>query len=252
MLYTTALLVYDEPSYIQWYKHYHVTAVKGVLRAGSHYRRFCRTLITLGIKICQHTSFLMRPLTCNFLKISISGKNIKDAGVLGWADQFFQISKKQRSPPPKLSTVEKNDSQYRRQGHERGKEHEISLLRSSNAEKWAVFLPSGPGQHSQFGLLWAPNKEKLSHCYTVRPHGKCRGWTQFHRSNFLSVIDACIFTLNLFHFRSDTNWFCSQFFQAKIKIGLLCDPAPTDRIQLSYLSKQEQTLQEHSQDLSIC
>ena len=101
-------------------------------------------------------------------------------------------------------------------------------------------------------VVSAEQRKTESHCYTVQPHGKCRGWTQFHRSNFLSVIDACIFTLNLFHFRSDTNWFCSQFFQAKIKIGLLCDPAPTNRIQLSYLSKQEQTLQEHSQDLSIC
>ena len=191
MLYTTALLVYDEPSYIQWYKHYHVTAVKGVPRAGSHYRRFCRTLITLGIKICQHTSFLMRPLTCNFLKISKSGKNIKDAGVLGWADQFFQISKKQRSPPPKLSTVEKNDSQYRRQGHERGKEHEISLLRSSNAEKWAVFLPSGPGQHSQFGLLWAPNKEKLR--VTVTLFGRMASVVAEH--NFTAQISSVWLTL---------------------------------------------------------
>ena len=47
---------------------------------------------------------------------------------LGEADQFFQISKNQKSPPPKLSTVEKNDSPYRRQGHESEKEREISSL----------------------------------------------------------------------------------------------------------------------------
>ena len=93
MLYTTALLVYDEPSYIQWYKHYHVTAVKGVLRAGSHYRRFCGTLITLGIKICQHTSFLMRPLTCNFLKISNREKTSKTPVYLGGLTNFSKSQK---------------------------------------------------------------------------------------------------------------------------------------------------------------
>ena len=46
----------------------------------------------------------------------------------GEADQFFQISKNQKSPPPKLSTVEKNDSPYRRQGQESEKEREISSL----------------------------------------------------------------------------------------------------------------------------
>ena len=90
--------------------------------------------------------------------------------MLGWAVQFFQISKNQRSPPPKLSTIEKNYSQFRRQSHEREKERifiihndvfiacssklqhgqarfSLSLIRSSNA-KWAVFLPSGSEQHT--------------------------------------------------------------------------------------------------------
>ena len=81
---------------------------------------------------------------------------------LDGADLFSQISKNQRSPPPKLSTVERNDSQYWRQSHERGKEREVSSftltfskravrsysLRPLNAEKWAVFLPLGPGQNT--------------------------------------------------------------------------------------------------------
>ena len=48
---------------------------------------------------------------------------------LGEADQLFQILINQKSPPLKLSTAEKNDSQYRRQGHEMEEERE-SLITS--------------------------------------------------------------------------------------------------------------------------
>ena len=40
--------------------------------------------ITLGIKMCQHTHFLMRPNVYVFQKKLKSEKNIKDARVLGW------------------------------------------------------------------------------------------------------------------------------------------------------------------------
>ena len=106
-----------------------------------------------------------------FFKLSKSGKNIGDADVLGWAVQCLQISKNQRSPPPKLTTIENNCSQFRRQSHAREKEwisiihkdvfiacssklqhgqarFSLSLIRSSSAKKWAVFLPSGPEQHT--------------------------------------------------------------------------------------------------------
>ena len=96
------------------------------LRARSHYRQFCRKLFTLGTKICQRISFRMRTHICDFSKIPKSGKTPKIPVCLDGADLFFQISKKRRSPPPKLSTVERNDSQYWRQSHERGKEREVS------------------------------------------------------------------------------------------------------------------------------
>ena len=53
------------------------------IRRGSHYGRFCWGLFTLGIKICQHTHFLMWPNVCFFQKNSKSEKNIKDADMLG-------------------------------------------------------------------------------------------------------------------------------------------------------------------------
>ena len=63
------------------------------LGAGSHYRQFGRKLFTLWTKICQHISFLMRPLICDCSKIPKSEKNIRDAAVLGWGWPIFQISK---------------------------------------------------------------------------------------------------------------------------------------------------------------
>ena len=45
-----------------------------ILRARSHYRRFCRKLLTLRTKICRHTCFPMRPLICDYSKISKSEK----------------------------------------------------------------------------------------------------------------------------------------------------------------------------------
>ena len=95
------------------------------LRAGSHYRQFCRKLFAQEAKICQHISFRMRPLICDFSKIPKSGKTSETPVCLDGADLFFQISKNQRSPLPKLSTVERNDSQYWRQSHEPGKEREV-------------------------------------------------------------------------------------------------------------------------------
>ena len=44
------------------------------LRAGSHYRQFCRKLFTLGTKICRRISFRMRTHICDFSKIPKSGK----------------------------------------------------------------------------------------------------------------------------------------------------------------------------------
>ena len=36
---------------------------------------FTEKMFTLGSKICQHTCFLVRPLICDFSKISKSGEN---------------------------------------------------------------------------------------------------------------------------------------------------------------------------------
>ena len=228
------------------------------IRAGSHSRQFCRKLITLGSKICQLICFLMRPLICDFQKFQNREKTPKTPVCLGGADQFFQISKNQGSPPLKLSTVEKSDSRHRLQGHEREKEREISLftlmflvraVRSYSMDRDFPFpnyghkMPRSEQYSFLQGLgntppIWpvvsAEQRKPESHCYTFRPHGKCRDCTQFHRSNFPCVIDdACTFTCwnatvwgqFYFHFRSDAICFFSRFFQAKIKICLWWDPA---------------------------
>ena len=115
---------------------------------------------------------------------------------LGEADQFFQISKNQKSPPPKLSTVEKNDSPYRRQGHESEKEREISSLiltlslrvvRSYSMEGRDFPFPYYGHQmprSEQYSFLqelgntppiWpvvrAERRKPESHCHPNRPHG---------------------------------------------------------------------------------
>ena len=71
------------------------------LRAGSHYRQFCRKLFALGAKICQHISFRMRPLISVFSKIPKSGKNIRDTGVLGWGWPIFPNVEKPKEPAAK-------------------------------------------------------------------------------------------------------------------------------------------------------
>ena len=188
------------------------------LRAGSHYRQFSRKLLTLGTKLCRHNCFQCDPSFVIFQKFQIREKTLETPVCLGGADQFFQISKNQRSLPLKLSTVEKNDSRYRRQGHEREKEREISsftltfslrAVRSYSMDRRDFPFPYGhqmPRSEQYFFLqdlsntlsIWpvvsAEQRKPESQCYLVRPHGKRRDWTQFHRSNFLCAIEACIFT----------------------------------------------------------
>ena len=104
----------------------------------------------------------------------------------------------------------------------------LSLQRPFNAERWAVFLPSGPGQNTpNLACCGRRTKETLeSGCYLVRPHGKCRNWTQFHCSNLLCVIDTCIslvemqpYELNLFSFPVWSNLiFQPIFFEPKEKL----------------------------------
>ena len=175
---------------------------------------------------------------------------------LDGADLFFQISKNQRSPPPKLSTVERNDSQYWRQSHERGKEREVHHSHwrfhrvRFEATAWTseIFpflttaikcrevssIPSFRtwAKHPQFGLLWAPNKENLR--VTVTLFGCMASVVTEH--NFTAQISPVWLTLAFhllkcnsmssiyFHFRSEAIWFSSRFFWAKRKIGLSYDP----------------------------
>ena len=178
--------------------------------------------------------------------------------MLGWGWPIFPNLVKRRSPPPKLSTVEKNDSQHRRQGHERGKEREISLftltfslhaVRSYSTEKRDFPFPYYGHQiprSEQYSFLQdlgntAPNEENLK--VTVILFGRMASVVTEH--NFTAQISPVWLTLAFslvemrinsiyFYFRSDANWFSSRCFQAKIKIGLLRDPAPTNRVQLSY------------------
>ena len=192
-------------------------------------------LLSCNLKKCDSWPHLW------FSKISKSRKNTKDARVLGWGWPIFQISKNQGSPPLKLSTVEKNDSRYRLQGHEREKEREISsftltfslrAVRSYSMDRDFPFPNYGHQRSEQYSFLQdlgntppifpvvsAEQRKPESHCYTVRPHGKCRDCTQFHRSNFPCVIDAGIFACwnatvwcqFYFHFRSDAICFSADF-----------------------------------------
>ena len=141
------------------------------LRARSHYRQFCRKLFTLGTKICRRISFRMRTHICDFSKIPKSGKNIKDTGVLGWGWPIFPNIEKPKEPAAKavnswkewLPILTAKSRTWKRarsfiihtnvfiacgsklqHGQAR---FSLSLLRPLNDEKWAVFLPSGPGKH---------------------------------------------------------------------------------------------------------
>ena len=184
-----------------------------LIRAGSHYRRFSRNLFTLGTESVNTPSFLIRPLICEFSKISKLWKKkhqrrlcasvgqtnfSKSRKIKGARCQSCQQLKKVTpNIDDKVSKVkrERNFIIYTdvfiasgsKLQHGRAR-FSLSLLRPSNAKKWEVFLPSGPGQHRhpQFGLMWAPNKEE-----SLLP---CRDWTKFHRLNFPCVIDACIFS----------------------------------------------------------
>ena len=109
----------------------------------------------------------------------------------------------------------------------------LSLQRPFNAERWAVFLPSGPGQNTpNLACCGRPTKETLeSGCYLVRPHGKCRDWTQYHCSISSVWLTLAFHLLKCnrmssiyFHFRSEAIWFSNRFFWAKRKIGLSYDP----------------------------
>ena len=65
-----------------------------LISAGSHYRRFSINLFTLGTESVNTPFFLMRPLICEFSKISKSWKkNIKDACVLRLGQTNFSKSR---------------------------------------------------------------------------------------------------------------------------------------------------------------
>ena len=186
---------------------------------------------------------------------------------LDGADLFFQMSKNQRSPPPKLSTVERNDSQYWRQSHERGKEREVHHSHwrfhrvRFEATAWTseIFpflttaikcrevssIPSFRtwAKHPQFGLLWAPNKENLR--VTVTLFGCMASVVTEH--NFTAQISPVWLTLAFhllkcnsmssiyFHFRSEANWFSSPFFKPKknwsvIRFGVIADLNPPTKL----------------------
>ena len=112
----------------------------------------------------------------------------------------------------------------------------LSIQRPFNAERWAVFLPSGPGQNTpNLACCGRRTKETLeSGCYLVRPHGKRRDWTQHHCSNFLCVIDTCIslvemqqYELNLFSFPVWSNLIFQPIFLSQKKNWSVIRPGVT-------------------------
>ena len=174
-------------------------------RAGSHYRQFGRKLITLWTKICQHISFLMRPLICDSSKIPKPGKNIRDAGVLGWGWPIFPNIEKPKEPAAKAV----NSWKEWLKSHERGKEREVSsftLTFSSHAVRSYSLRPL----NALFGRMASVVTE-----HNITAQISSVWWTlAFHllKYNRMSSI--------YFHFRSEAIWFSSRFFWAKRKIGL--------------------------------
>ena len=78
---------------------------------------------------------------------------------LGEAGQIFPNLEKSKEPAAKLSTVEKNDSQYRRQGHEHEKEREISSFTLTFSLR-AVRSYSMDRQRFSLSLLRPSNAKK--------------------------------------------------------------------------------------------
>ena len=113
----------------------------------------------------------MRLLICDFSKISNSGKNIRDAGVLGWGWPIFPNLEKPKEHGAKAVNSLKEwlpiwTARLRTWKRARnfiihtdvfiacssklqhGQARFSLSLRPSNAKKWAIFLPSGLEQHT--------------------------------------------------------------------------------------------------------
>ena len=160
----------------------------------------------------------MRPLICGFSKISNSGKNIRDAGVLGWGWPIFPNLEKPKEHAAKAVNSLKEWLPIltaRLRTWKRARNFIIHTdvflrpVRSYSMDRRDFPFPYGHqmprSEHYSFlqdlsntPSIWpvvsAEQRKPESQCYLVRPHGKRRDWTQFHRSNFLCAIEACIFT----------------------------------------------------------
>ena len=237
------------------------------LRAGSHYRQFCRKLFALGAKICQHISFRMRPLICDFSKIPKSGKNIKDTGVLGWGWPIFPNVEKPKEPAAKavnsrkewlsVLTAKSWSGKEREVHHPHWRFHRVRFEATAWTSEIFPFLTTAIkcrevssipsfrtwAKHHQFGLLWAPNKENLR--VTVTLFGRMASVVTEH--NFTAQISPVWLTLAFhllkcdrmssiyFHFRSEANWFSSPFFKPKknwsvIRSGVIADLNPPTKL----------------------
>ena len=102
----------------------------------------------------------------------------------------------------------------------------LSLQRPFNAERWAVFLPSRPGQNTpNLACCGRRTKETLE---SLLP------WTQYHCSNLLYVIDTCIsliemqqYELNLFSFPVWSNLIFQPIFLSQKKNWSVIRPGVT-------------------------
>ena len=109
-----------------------------LLRRGSHYCRFCWGLFTLGIKISQHTHFLMWPNVCVFQKFQNLRKPSKMPVCLGGASRFCRIFFKQREPHLVLCSCVTQKSKDKNK-----KEREISPL---HADVFPAYIKSRTGE----------------------------------------------------------------------------------------------------------
>ena len=220
------------------------------LRAGSHYRQFGRKLITLWTKICQHISFLMRPLICDCSKIPKPGKNIRDAGVLGWGWPIFPNIEKPKEPAAKavnswkewLSILTAKSRTWKRARsfiiHTNvfiacGSKLQLTAIKCREVSSIPSFRTWA--KHPQFGLLWAPNKGNLR--VTVTLFGRMASVVTEH--NITAQISSVWWTLAFhllkynrmssiyFHFRSEAIRFSSRFFLSQKKNWSVIRPGVT-------------------------
>lgn len=188
-----------------------------LIRAGSHYRRFSRNLFTLETESVNTPSFLIRPLICEFSKISKSWKKKHQRRLCASVGQTnFSKSRKIKGARcqscQQLKKVTPNIDDKVSKVKKRAKFHHLHwrfhcVRFEATAWTGEIFpflttaikcqevkgIPSFRNWaiQPQFGLLWAPNKANLR--VTVTLFGRMASVVTEH--NFTAQISLVWLTL---------------------------------------------------------